>query len=464
VVRGQSADPPAKPKLPSIWGEPRGSFPAGTVVAESVPPQGRVIAASANAPEVIPVRPTPANSSPVNSAPPTLESGDTAWPPFCRELCAPLHRLGSRVGCLGDRIGCWWNSGCCDDGCSQANCFYANAEYLLWWVKAAPVPPLVTVGGVNDALPGALGQPGTAVLIGGRSLDTDPLSGGRFTFGIWCDDCHDLGFEGVFFFLGQQTTHETVASNGIPVLARPFFNASTGMEDSELIAFPNVLSGGAIVTQMTRLLGAEANLRSNLCRGCCTNVDFLAGFRFIALDEDLGINEALATPTGGSFLVADGFNTRNRFYGGQVGLDAEVRRGHWFLDVKTKIALGSNNEVVNIGGNTVITDPVRGQSALSGGLLALSSNSGRFSREMFAVAPEATVNIGYQLTSNLRAYVGYNFLYLSNVVRPGDQIDRTINPNLIPPPMPSLPVRPAFVFKGSDFWAQGLTFGLEFRY
>ena len=35
---------------------------------------------------------------------------------------------------------------------------------------------------------------------------------------------------------------------------------------------------------------------------------------------------------------------------------------------------------------------------------------------------EATVNLGYWLTPHVKAYVGYNCLFWSNVVRPGDQI------------------------------------------
>jgi hypothetical protein len=61
--------------------------------------------------------------------------------------------------------------------------------------------------------------------------------------------------------------------------------------------------------------------------------------------------------------------------------------------------------------------------------------------------------------------VGYNFLYWSNVIRPGNQVDRVINPNLLPPANGlGGPNRPTFEFHGSDFWAQGVSFGLEFRY
>ena len=51
--------------------------------------------------------------------------------------------------------------------------------------------------------------------------------------------------------------------------------------------------------------------------------------------------------------------------------------------------------------------------------------------------------------------------------RPGDQIDQHINPNLWPP----LPLNgnnaglwPQFPGRGSDFWAQGVNFGLEARW
>jgi hypothetical protein len=447
VVRGQIADDThPTPKKPSIWGEPVNAFPPGTIVSESVPVIGRAGARTITA---VPP-PTPVATPVETTVAPVLS--DACWD----SSCGFLSRWGARLfNCCGP--------GCCPE---PDNCLYLNTEYLLWWVKGSKPPPLVTMGGANDQFPGALGQPGTTVLFGGRSIDQDPFSGGRYTLGLWFDECHNFGIEGSFFSLYQQSARFSATSAGTPVLARPFFNAGTGNEDAELIAFPNLLAGTANVSLTTRLLGAEANLRANLCKGCCYRVDFLAGFRFLGLDENLNINESLQTlqVPGGGFRVWDGFGATNRFYGGQVGLDTELRRGRWFLDLKGKIALGSNNQVVNINGNTVITDPRTGTTALTGGLLALSTNSGRFTREMFAVAPEGTINVGYQICENVRAYVGYNFLYISDVARPANQIDRAVNTSFLPPAMPSFPVRPAFVFKGTDFWAQGINFGLEFRY
>ena len=43
-----------------------------------------------------------------------------------------------------------------------------------------------------------------------------------------------------------------------------------------------------------------------------------------------------------------------------------------------------------------------------GGLLALTSNIGRFHRDVLTWVPEVGVNFGYPFTERIRAYVGYN--------------------------------------------------------
>jgi hypothetical protein len=72
------------------------------------------------------------------------------------------------------------------------------------------------------------------------------------------------------------------------------------------------------------------------------------------------------------------------------------------------------------------------------------------------------------LTSNWRVGAGYNFLYINNVVRPGDAIDTTISPGQVPQLQPQGPtpgVRPAPPsFLESAYWAHGLTVHMEFRY
>jgi hypothetical protein len=364
-------------------------------------------------------------------------------------------------GCFAD--GCAAGCGGC---CAPGNRFYATTEYILWWVKGSPLPPLVTQGSVGDPIPGALGSPGTLLLYGNNAVGSGPRSGGRFMLGYWFGDEHCLGLEGGGFFLGTRTPGFSASSNGTPILARPFVDAVTGAQTVELVAGPNVLAGTISVSDRSSFWGYEANLRTNICCQCRCYTDLIAGFRALGLDEDLRINEQLMVlrAPGGMFTVEDRFNVRNRFYGGQVGTVTQYQLGRWSFDFITKLAIGNTHQTVDISGSTLILDPRTGSSQNVGGLLAQRSNIGHYSRDVFGFVPEVNLNVGYQLTDHCRLYLGYNFIYWTNVVRPGNQIDPVVNTAQLPPPQPGGPARPAFTFRGSDFWAQGINFGLEFRY
>jgi hypothetical protein len=362
----------------------------------------------------------------------------------------------------------------CYDCCVRMHRFYIRGEYLLWWIRNPSVPVLVTTGPVSSE--GILGNPGTVVLFGGSKLNYEEFSGGRFTAGWWCDPCQHFGIEGSFFFLGQRSAKFVRASDGSQVLTRPFFNINDNREDSEITSAPNIAAGGISVDAPSRLWGAELNARCNLCSSCTWRIDWLTGFRYVELDEKIKISESVLVLTSGpnrtagdSAIVVDEFNTRNQFYGGQVGFDIEWRKNRWVVDLRTKVALGDNHETIIIKGSQLVTFANGTQQAFNGGLLALPSNIGHFERDRFSVIPEVGLNLGYQITDNLLVFVGYNFLYWSNVVRPGDQIDRVLDINQIPnfrgttnPPAPQ--VRPIVPFKEQSFWAQGMNVGLEYRY
>jgi hypothetical protein len=349
-----------------------------------------------------------------------------------------------------------------------------SAEFLLWWIKGGSVPPLVTAS--PPASTGTLGQPGTLILFGpGSDLERSPTPGGRFTAGCWLDDDQTFGLEGSYFFLvprGNQFDAAGDGSPGSPAIARPFFNTQTGREDSELVAFPGVLAGRISVDPTSRLQGFEANFLCTLWCECNWSVAALAGFRYLDLDEGLGITENLAVlPSvpllgGSQFVVHDGFSTHNQFYGGQLGLRGEMWQGRLFAVANLKVGLGDCQQGVDINGFTQITTPAGAVTTQPGGLLALPSNSGHFFGEHFAVVPEGSLVVGYRVTDHVSISIGYTFLYWSNVARPSDQIDRGINPAALPisgaAAVPSS--RPAFSLQDTDFWAQGLTFGLELRF
>jgi hypothetical protein len=370
--------------------------------------------------------------------------------------------------------------------CGPPGTFWVSAEYLYWWTKGSNLPNLVTGGSATDAIPGALGQPGTRVLFGGDE-DSQGHSGARFNAGIWLNDSHTFGLEGSYFFLGSRSENFFTGASGAPgsaVITRPFLDVPpTGaapFQNSEIVAFPGVAGGTVSVQSTSRLQGAAPDVLCNLCccGSCCSGyrVDLIGGFSWFELNESVNINEDI-TPNGGlgsgfppgsRIAVNDQFSTQNDFYGPQIGIRGEWWRDRFFVNARSSLAIGDSHESVSITGSTVFTAPGSAPIVAPGGLLALPSNIGNFSRDHFAVVPETGFNVGYQVTPHLRTYVGYTFMYWSSVVRPGDVIDGAVNPSQLPTiagrgPLVG-PANPAFEFHDSNFWAQGLNLGVELRY
>jgi hypothetical protein len=386
-------------------------------------------------------------------------------PSCCADACCP-----DNCGWFKRWFPCWQ----CEDSIRDTSTFWVSGEYLLWWIKGGSLPPLVTTSpvGTPRAAAGVLGVPGTVVLFGAGATSEEERSGGRFTAGFWFDQDQTLGLEGAFLFLGDRSLNFINGSTGTPILARPFFDVVTGRESSELVAFPGLIAGNVAVRSSSELWGAELNLRSNLWRGNCWRLDVLGGFRYLGLKEELSVNENLTVPSGalaGSAIgVMDSFRTRNNFYGGQIGLDFELRRGRWSLDMLGKIAFGDSHETATINGSTSFSVPGSVTTIQPGGLLAQPTNIGHFGVDRFAIVPEAGVKVSYKFTESIRGFVGYSFLYQSDVIRPGSVIDRGVNvtqlPSQLGPGMLSGPPRPSVMLRSTDFWAQGISFGLEFRW
>jgi hypothetical protein len=355
---------------------------------------------------------------------------------------------------------------------------WGDAEYLLWWMKGAALPPLVTTSppGTPANQAGVLGAPGTAILFGNSRVNDDVRSGGRFTVGYWLNDCQTLGVEGDFFILSSEGTGFAASSAGSPILARPFFDANTGQPNSEVIAFPGLVSGSIFADSgSTGLLGADALLRVNLYRSCNCQLDVVGGYRYLHLSDHLVVDENLVStnvsnpnfvPLGTTIVLNDRFDTSNDFHGFELGLRGSLQKGPWVLQGRAQVAVGDNIEVVNIAGATTVTVPGFAPVTRSGGLLALSSNSGHFDKERGEVIPEFGARVGYQVTPHLQVFTGYSLLYWGSVVRAGDQVDLVVNPNLLPGSgvPPTGPQRPMPLLTNSSFWAQGIDFGIELRY
>lgn len=390
---------------------------------------------------------------------------------------------------------------CCADGCCPTDCcdaawagpgcgkcprqaplcdtckpccgpsIWVNLDFMALWLKGDKLPPLVTTSdpGTPIAQAGVAGLPTTQVLFGDGRVNREFRPGGRVQTGLWFNAEQTVGIDGHFYQLAtasqkfySQANFESPDPNG-HILAVPFTDGNTGLPTSEIIAHPGALnlhaSGNVLASASSSLLSAGGGGRFQLWGDCqgCNRIYGISGYRFFRLDEDLTLRSnrllelTLETiPATFTQSTYDRFGAQNIFNGGYIGTLVQVNRGPLWAWVAPQIALGNMRQIANISG---ATGPAYGTPTVGHGLLTGPNNIGHHQRDHFAYIPEVDAKIGYQVTPNVLLTLGYNFTFLSSVVRPGTVINPVVGAG-----------QPTFAYNATSLWMQAATAGFQIRY
>jgi hypothetical protein len=364
---------------------------------------------------------------------------------------------------------------------------WAQASYIHWWVSRGNAPALISTNSGDPLVPsaGALGQPGTVVLLGCGPVGPNEFSGIQASVGMWLDSEKTQAFELAGFYVGKNSRQYTFASDstGTPYLAQPIFVTGPGGGELALIeAQSRISTASVLVSNIMDFYGAEANWIINAYRINGWTFDYFAGARYLYLNDNLSLIQSITAlpggagaipfngvfqPAGANFLLYDSFTATNRFYGGQIGARVNWTACGWELGAVMKLGVGATTHSVVIDGTSTLS--VSGTTTtVPGGTLAQLSNIGQHNSTDASVVPELDITVSYQFTSWFRIFVGYNLLYWTNVERAGNQIDRRIDATQVPTSPTFVPgavgTNPVFPNTRSDFWAQGLNVGFEFKF
>jgi putative beta barrel porin BBP7 len=348
---------------------------------------------------------------------------------------------------------------------------WGSAEVLLWWMKGTDLPPIVGTSppGTPRIDASVIGTPGYQTLYGADISGRDLQAGGRITLGTWLDATHNAGIGVRFFALDGTAEHFDAVTNGSPILGRPFFNVLLNREDAALIGFPGEVAGNVHAKFTNNLMGTDAYFRVMLERSRLRRLDLLSGYQFMRMDDDLRVDSTsdIIDPNslafGARVNIFDRFRATNEFHGAMVGLQGVMGRGNWSLTALGKIGVGNNHQQVIIDGGQTLSFPPGPGTFTPGGLLAQPSNMGIHVRDRICAIPELTLNLAYHIRPTVSVHVGYNFIWMSNVVVSGDHIDRRVNLSQVPGPVIG-PNLPAFQFNSTEYWVQGINLGVNWNF
>jgi len=356
----------------------------------------------------------------------------------------------SVVGCCPPSV-----TGYAAGGSKLSGLGWAEVDALLWWGPFSRTPPLA-VGGPRGSL-----NP-TTVVAGGEQapLGGSLLPGIRANLGFWLDDSETMGIGGRFTTLLTSGTSDTFASDGAVTLGMPFFNASTGVPATYLVALDTGLNGadtGSIsVSNETSFLQADAYGKFLLARTRAARADLLCGYTFVRLDNSVGVFARSVDgitggiPDGTVETFSDQFGTKNTFHGGNLGFSTDISRGAWTFSTLSKVSLGNMQQTGTVVGT--------GEN-LQGNQGFYARNQGTQTRNVFTFLPEAGAKIRYHVTPNTMFNVGYSFLFFPDVALASGLIDTNIDINPI-----GVPTAPQPRFAHESFYLHGIDLGLVYSF
>lgn len=390
------------------------------------------------------------------------------------------------IGC--DSNGCDSIGGCGSGTCGNGGCgrclpkangfisfspdrWFGSVELLLMYRRGDRPPTLLTTGpSTNDDTAGEIGQAGTSVVVGGEPIFKDVTAGGRLTLGTWLDNNQNrsLIFRG--WFAGEKTFGFVRDQDSLSVIARPFEDVSDNQaaaQDTFLVAFPNRATGSISIRGDSNVYGADVSVRQFWYGTEGLSIDFLYGYQFMRLDENLSIRSSSISldddfaPVGSTIAISDSFDIENEFHGGQIGIASMYREGCWSLSTLAKLGFGSLARRADLQGET--STSIDGNTAVDNqGLLVRDLNSGKRTDHTFGFVPELDLTLGWRKFPNYEVTIGYHVTALTDALQVSGAIDPSLAVNLSDPPTGQQ--SPSAAFNDRTFYVQGIHFGLQYVY
>ena len=364
-----------------------------------------------------------------------------------------------------------------DSGGPVYDRWWLTGEYFLASTRPATLPPLAT-SGTADSL-AVLGRAGTQVLFGGEQ-NFNPISGGRLSGGLWLDPCRAYAFEWGVFFLPTQSTSFAANSSTAAALGRPFFDTVLGIENVRLVSLAGQFTGQMSGEYSTQFWGGEAGVAIRVLETSTFTLEQLFHARYYGLVESVGVSDSVtavpgggalffngqAQPLGATVAVSDYFSVVNRWVGGAGGLRVNWSSGRLLVSVSGRLGVGAIMTTLTADGETRLTGTAA-DGSIRTGVLTAGRQTLRISDVDLSFAPEVGLRLGYRLTDHITANVGYQYLYMSNVPRVEQQINRNVDPTRVPSgqnfgaagaPLGKLEVQRGY------YWMHGLAVGLTFSF
>jgi hypothetical protein len=391
----------------------------------------------------------------------------------------------------GGACGCGQGGDCCGDACGgcgggHGGCFgcgqcgglgggcdfgpYCNSpmvwlriEALMWWRQGRNFPSLVTTDPTTESSTTAGALPDAQTIFGGSRVAANMQGGGRIDWGFFINPMQTIGFGDRVYGVGKDNSNFSVASNNIPVLAIPFHDFDTGVNDALLVAYPGLRTGNINITSTSSFFGNDVYGRFLLCRDCNTRIDFITGWNYTRLADNLGIQSVqTVTETGGNIpqgtvtTIVDQFQSQNLFNGGILGLQWNKYCGVWTWQTMGRVSLGNMHESLNINGSTTVVapPPTGGTNTTAGGLFTAGSNTGHHERDEFTAIWELGLNLNYRFRPCTQLNIGYSLIYINDVLLPANNIDTSIGTT-------GSVTHPIALFNHSSYWIQGLNLGIS---
>jgi len=325
----------------------------------------------------------------------------------------------------------------------------ARIEAATFWPTSQTLPPLVRTD--------QIGVPGSTDLFGGTQNLNQSVQGLRGEFGwrFGVANCNTLQFR--FFDAGAQSLTFDSPTSSATSIVRPYQDGSQNpiVQDAVSIKEPGVSNGSVLAHAFSDVQGGDMLLKGLWLKNCDSTTEWLLGYQNARLTDSIDVHST-TTPVGSTNLLElrDQFRTVNQFNGATLGLSRILYSPRWSLGSMFKLGMGDLQRDVTISG----FQKVGNAQPTTNGLLARSPANGVYSTNTFVFSPEVNVTLGYRLTRNIEATLGYNYLGLPKVARAGQQIDTVSDLDS------ANPTRPRFILQESNFSLHSLNYGLQYRY